>query len=163
MLVNPVDIRETLFLFLRETFESGKDPDGTVYLDRGAGLFDSVVALSAEQASKEVIPNGTTIAAQVNHSVFYLEVLERYLKDETPKVDWSESWQLHEVDEATWQTLKDKLNETYQRVSATLQTQDDWDKLEDGFAIAIHTAYHLGAIRQMLNLVEGEKHAQRIG
>jgi len=159
MSVNVVDIRETLSTFLTETFESGNNPEGTMYLDRGVGLFDSVANLSAEQASRKVIPGGTTVAAQVNHSSYYLEVLESYIQGETPEKDWPGSWQPQRVDEAAWQALKDKLKTTYERLSATLQSQDDWDKLEDGFAIAIHTAYHLGAIRQMLKLVEGENHA----
>ena len=159
MSVNAVNIRETLLALLTETFGSGDNPEGTMYLDRGAGLFDSVASLSAAQASRKIIPGGTTIAAQVNHSLYYLEVLERYMQGETPKTDWSESWHLQTVDETTWQALKEKLDETYRRISATLQTQDDWDKLEDGFAIAIHTAYHLGAIRQMLKLLGGENSA----
>lgn len=153
MSVNVSDIRETLFTLLIETFESGNNPEGTMYLDRGAGLFESLAGVSAEQASQEIIPDGTTIAAQVNHSLYYLEILERYNGD-TPKANWSESWELQKGDEAAWEALKDKLKTTYERISASVQTQDDWNKLEDGFSIAIHTAYHLGAIRQMLKLVE---------
>ena len=156
MSIEVADIRETLHTLLVETFESGTNPEGTMYLDRSAGLFDSLAGVSAEQASREVIPNGTTIAAQVNHSLYYLEILERYMQGETPKANWTENWQLQEVDAEAWQVLKNKTKTTYERISATLQTQDDWDKLEDGFAIAIHTAYHLGAIRQMLKLLKGD-------
>ena len=154
MSVNVSDIRETLSALLVETFQSGNNPEGTMYLDRGAGLFDSVADVSAEQASQEVIPGGTTIAAQVKHSLYYLEVLERYMQGETPKANWAESWHLQEVDESAWHALQENLKTTYERISASLQTQDEWDTLEDGFAIAIHTAYHLGAIRQMLKLVK---------
>lgn len=150
------DIRETLFTLLTETFESGDNPDGTMYLDRGAGLFDSLADVSAAQASQKVIPNGTTIAAQVNHSLYYLEVLEHYLQGKTPEKDWPGSWQPQTVDEAAWQALKSKLKTTYKRISTILEEQNEWDKLEDGFAIAIHTAYHLGAIRQMLKMIEGD-------
>ena len=156
MSVDVADIRETLSTVLVETFESGRNPEGTMYLDRDAGLFDSLATVSAEQASQEVIPSGTTIAAQVNHSLYYLEILERYIIGKTPKADWAESWQLQDVSEEAWQALKSDLKTTYERIGATLQMQDEWDKLEDGFAIAIHTAYHLGAIRQMLKLVKGE-------
>ena len=156
MSVEISDIKETLCTLLTETFESGDNPEGTVYLDRGAGLFDSLVDVSAGQASQEVIPGGTTIAAQVNHSLYYLEVLESYIQGEMPEKDWPGSWQPQKVDEAAWETLKNNLKTTYKRLRAILEEQDDWDKLEDGFAVAIHTAYHLGAIRQMLKLVKGE-------
>ena len=156
MSVDVVDIRETLSTLLVETFESGNNSEGTMYLDRGAGLFDSLATVSVEQASQKVIPKGTTIAAQVNHSLYYLEILERYLQGETPRADWAESWQLQGVDEEAWQALKNKMKTTYERISKTLQTQDEWDKLEDGFSIAIHTAYHLGVIRQMLKLIKSD-------
>ena len=158
MAIATADIKETLFTLLTETFQSGQNPDGTMYLDRGAGLFDTLAPLSAEQASQEVIPGGTTLAAQVNHTHFYLEVIERYMRGEAPKVDWSESWQLQTVSENQWRDLSKKLKETYERISTLLQTQEDWEQLEDGFAIAIHTAYHLGAVRQVVKFIGG-KHA----
>ena len=155
MSVTVLDIRETLSAWIIETFESGNNPEGTMYLDRGAGLFDSLADVSAEGASQEVIPGGTTIAAQVNHSLYYLEVLEHCIHSGSYEADWAESWQVQRVDEEAWQALKNKLKMTYERISTTLQTQDEWDKLEDGFSIVIiHTAYHLGAIRQMLKLLE---------
>lgn len=159
MSIDVADIRETLRTLLTETFESGDNPEGTMFLDRGAGLFDSLENVSANQASQDVIPGGTTIAAQLNHSLYYLEVLESYIRGDVPEKDWPGSWQPQSVDENAWQALKDKTKATYKRIVAILEKQDDWDKLEDGFSIAIHTAYHLGAIRQMLKLVEGEKDA----
>ena len=147
-------IKETLFTFLTETFESGKNPQGTVYLDRKSGLFESIAALSAEAASRHVIPNGTTIVAQVYHSLYYLEVLERFMQGNKERANWAESWQVRSLDEAGWQDLQKKLRASYERVCKTLQAQDDWeDKLDTGFAIAIHSAYHLGAIRQMLKFL----------
>ncbi|MCA9838492.1 MAG: DinB family protein [Trueperaceae bacterium] len=152
--VDVAAIRETLEFALLETFESGKDPTaGTMYLDKKSGFFDSIDQLSAEDASRQVIPGGTTIVAQVYHSLFYLQVLERYMQGHKEKANWDESWQVRELDEAGWSELKTKLKTAYQRIRDYFKTQDDWEQLETGFPIVIHTAYHLGAIRQMLKLI----------
>jgi hypothetical protein len=143
------DFKNNLFTLLTETFESGNNPDGTVYLDRGAGLFDTIGPLSAEQASREIF--GTSIAAHTHHSLFYLEVLERFMQGNTSKADWRESWQVKQIDEADWQALKSKLKASYRRIRNFFEEQTEWDsKLEAGFDMVVHTAYHLGAIRQLV-------------
>lgn len=143
------DFKNNLFTLLSETFESGNNLDGTVYLDRGAGLLDTIETLSARQVSQEIY--GTSIAAHIYHSLFYLEVLERFMQGSTSKTNWQESWQIKQVDEADWQALKSKLKESYQRICNFFEEQTEWDsKLEEGFAMVVHTAYHLGAIRQLV-------------
>lgn len=145
------EIKKSLFTLLSETFESGKEPSGTMYLDRGTGLFDTLAELSAKQASQEI--HGTTLAAHVHHSLFYLEVLERAIQGDFSKANWQESWQLASVDEERWQALKSNLYTTYQRIYKLLETQETWeDSLEAGFSMVIHSAYHLGAIRQLKNM-----------
>lgn len=153
-MITPDDVKQSLFTLLKETFEGGTNPEGTLYLDRGVGLFTTIDQLTAEQASRQVTPTSTTIAAHVHHSLFYLEVLERFMKGDTGRADWSESWQRQQVDEAAWDDLRHKFKTTYQRISNYLQTQDDWeDGLEEGYSMVIHSAYHLGAVRQMLKLL----------
>lgn len=146
------EVKESLFTLFTETFESGKNPDGTVYLDRGAGLLDTVADLSAEQASQQIY--GTTIAAHINHSLFYLKVLERVIHGDTTRADWQESWQLSKVDEVQWNTLRNEVRVAYQRICELLNRQEAWeDGLEAGFDVVIHSAYHLGAIRQMVKIL----------
>ena len=64
-----------LFELLDETFEKV----GGRYLDGGTSLFETLAAISAEAASQPVSANCASLAAQVEHVRFYLEVNEHYL------------------------------------------------------------------------------------
>jgi hypothetical protein len=49
--------------------------------------------------------------------------------------------------------LKEQLKQTYQRLSTMIHAIDDWDdddRVGGAIAIIVHTAYHLGEIRQAL-------------
>ena len=87
--------------------------------------------------------------------IFYLEVLERYMGgEEVVKQDWSEIWsRVGSVTPAEWGDLRARLRTTYDRLSQTLRTMEDWsgeDVIGDAIALIAHTAYHLGEIRQAL-------------
>ena len=67
--------------------------------------------------------------------------------------DWDSSWQVGEVTEAEWAALKQALRDSYARVRAIMEGFDSWDddnRLGGALAIIVHTAHHLGEIRQML-------------
>ncbi|MEZ4664470.1 MAG: hypothetical protein R2911_43615 [Caldilineaceae bacterium] len=55
---------------LKETFESVHG----VYLDKGTSLFETLADISAAEASIPVGGKCATIAAQVEHTRFYLDV-----------------------------------------------------------------------------------------
>ena len=143
-----------LFRLLRETFEQVEG----MYLDRGTSLFETLATISAEQASRPIGNGCAPIAAQVNHVRFYLDVLQQYMRDEPPaeKVDWQTSWQIGTVTPEEWQALQRELHDSYQRLLALLHSFESWegeDEVGGAMACVIHTAYHLGEIRQALCLV----------
>jgi hypothetical protein len=143
-----------LFELLDETFEHVHG----VYLDKGTSLFETLDHLSAEQASRPVSDGCASLAAQVAHVRFYLFVLENHmLHKEIGPVDWQEIWRTTKaVTPEEWAALKQQLKETYQRVLALLQSFDTWEGEHDiagSLAILVHTAYHLGEIRQALCVV----------
>jgi hypothetical protein len=142
---------ENLFAILTETFENTRG----VYLDKDADLLSTLAGLSAKQASREVL--GTTIAAQVFHTLFYVRALARYAEGFTGKTDWNESWTTKSVTEPEWDALKAQLREDYERVTGRLRAVTHWgeDPLDLGMAVAVHSAYHLGAIRQLVKAVGG--------
>ena len=148
------DFVDDLFTLLVETFESPPRP-GSAYLDQKAGLFDTLDAISAEQASRPIAEGGTSIAAQVEHTRFYLEVMEQFMNGRTEKVDWQESWQVEKVTPEAWERLKQDLKAAYESVTAKLKSIESWgdDEIGDSMAMVVHTAYHLGAIRQMMRVV----------
>ena len=143
--------RSELFDLLDETFENQHG----IYLDKGTSLFETLAGIDAADASRPVGQKCATLAAQVAHVTFYLEVLERYIQtDDAGQVDWGEIWRtVAAVTPEEWTGLNRKLRETYQRVMMLLRTIDDWEaegKLGGALAILVHTAYHLGEMRQAL-------------
>jgi hypothetical protein len=147
--------KKELFDLLEETFEQVQG----IYLDRGTSLFETLDTISAEEASRPVSAKCASIAAQVEHVRFYLQVLlEGCLqKKTTGRIDWEESWQLKEVTSDEWEALKKELRETYQGVLTAMKNLDTWEGEDDigaSLAILAHTAYHLGEIRQALCVVK---------
>jgi len=140
----------TLFGLLTEAFESVYG----IFLDKGTSLFETLADITAEEASQATSGRCATLAAQVNHVRFYVDVLEEYmLGTRTEQADWASSWQVGAVTEEEWAELKTRLRESYTRTRATMEGFDSWDsddRVGGAFAIVVHTAHHLGEIRQML-------------
>lgn len=144
-------LTEEFFKILDETFETHHG----FFLDKGTSLFETLEAITAAEASRPVGGRCASLAAQVRHITFYLDVLERaILNDDPGKVDWGAIWRTdHAVTPAQWDDLRQQLRLTYQRVSATLRSIETWDNADvigGALAIVVHTAYHLGEIRQAL-------------
>ncbi len=68
-------LKTEMMQILVETFESSNG----IYLYRGTSLFETLEGVTAEEASCSVCSEGTTLAAQVKHTAFYLGVLEDYI------------------------------------------------------------------------------------
>ncbi len=148
-------VTQNLFDVLDETFVKHHG----IFLDQNTSLFETLETITAAEASIPVGGKCATLAAQVAHVNFYLEVLEAYiLNKDIGKVDWGDIWRrVNKVSAEEWQGYKDQLKGTYQRVLSILQNCDDWndDKPIGGaIAIAVHTAYHLGEIRQAMCIVK---------
>ncbi len=148
------DFTGNLFTFLVETFE-GPPKSASAYLDQKAGLFDTLEHLSADRASQPVTEGATSIAAQVEHIRFYMDVLEQFMDGRTEKVDWKDSWGVQKVTPEAWATLKRDLKAAYDSVTEKFESTNEWgdDEVGDRLAIVVHTAYHLGAIRQMVKVI----------
>lgn len=155
--INQEYIVQNLFDVLDEAFVTHHG----IFLDEGTSLFETLETITAAEASIPVGEKCATLAAQVAHVNFYLEVLEAYiLNKDIGKVDWGDIWRrVSEVSLEEWKAYKDQLKETYQRVIAMLQSCEDWNDekpIGGTLAIAVHTAYHLGEIRQAMCTVKQE-------
>ena len=139
-----------LYDLLDETFTQVQG----IYLDRGASFFETLETISAQEASRPVSATCASIAAQVEHVRFYLQVLGDVIrKKPVGKIDWEESWQLKQVTPEEWDALKQRLRETHRDLLATMKNLEVWEGEDDigaSLAILAHTAYHLGEIRQAL-------------
>lgn len=140
---------------LDETFERHHG----IYLDKGTSLFETLENLSVFDASRSIIENGATIAAHVEHVGFYLDVLGEMMRTETVvKTDWREIWEtVRAVSPEEWQTSRQRLRESYERIVETIKSYDRWENeygLGAALGVLVHTAYHLGAIRQMATAIK---------
>ena len=140
---------------LEETFEYIHHG---IYLDEGTSLFDTLNEMTAEQASVPAGINASTIAAQVEHVLFYLDVLGQVITgQEVGTLDWREIWErVNVVSQEEWDDLKARLKAAYDQTSALIQGIEDWEAnnaIGGSIAILVHTAYHLGEIRQTLYTV----------
>jgi hypothetical protein len=136
---------------LEETFERHHG----IFLDKGTSLFQTLEEIDHDQASRLIGSGCATLAAQVAHVTFYMEVLERYLvANDQSRADWGEIWRtVSAVTPQEWAGLKAKLALTYRRVRGELEAAQSWESdphLATALAITVHTAYHLGEIRQAL-------------
>lgn len=136
---------------LQETFESVQG----IYLDKGTSLFETLATITAEEASRPVGKTCATLAAQVDHTRFYMDVLMGHMTGtNTARADWGAIWEtVSAVPPAEWDAIIERLRASYHTLRDYLNALTDWDAGEnfDGaLSIVIHTAYHLGEIRQAL-------------
>lgn len=134
---------------LRETFEGSPEGQPSAYLDRGVGIFITLEELSADAVSKEF--HGTTIAAQTEHAKFYLDRLCELIDGRTDRVNWEDSWLIETVNDTEWDALRASVKKSYESTLKCLASVEEWTEDRTGMAIGMvaHTAYHLGAIRQI--------------
>lgn len=140
---------ESAAFLLRETFEGSPAGQGSAYLDNGVGFFNTIDALSSDAASNRF--RGTTIAAQTEHAKFYLDRICEFLGGRTEKVNWDDSWLIEGVNEDEWAALRNSVRQAYENALRCIAAVENWDEPRVGMAIGMiaHTAYHLGAIRQI--------------
>ena len=129
------------------------------FLDKGTSLFETLATVSPEEASVPVGGKCATLAAQVKHVAFYLDVLERNVRTQQyERQDWGKIWrETTAVTPEEWAALKTQLRESYERIKKLFRDTAEWPSEQHvGGAIAaiVHTAYHLGEIRQALCTVK---------
>ncbi len=148
------DFLNSILNLLDETFEHHHG----IYLDEGTSLLETLETVSAQEASIPVGGKCASLAAQTTHVIFYLEVLERYIvHQDTSSVDWDEIWRtVEQVTPEEWAALKLKFEETYRRLDKTIRDNPTWneDTIGGSMAIVVHSAYHLGEIRQALCMLK---------
>lgn len=148
------DLVTSVAYILRETFEGSPEGLPSAFLDRGVGFFSTLGSLSAEGASAEF--GGTTIAAQTEHAKFYLDRLCEFINGRTERVNWDDSWLIETVNDGEWDALRESVRKAYENTLKCLAGVDEWTEERVGMSIGLvaHTAYHLGAIRQIVKKVD---------
>jgi hypothetical protein len=101
------------------------------------------------------MPGKTTIAAHVDHVCYGLSLMNRWAAGEAnpfADADWNGSWQRGQVTDDQWRALRDRLRQQVKSWQNVVATRTEWDDVTAAGALssAAHTAYHFGAIRQIL-------------
>lgn len=125
------------------------------FLDRGTSLFETLATITAAEASIPVGGKCATLAAQVKHISFYLDVLEKSVRTQQfERQDWGKIWrETSAVTPEEWEALKRGLRTSYDRIKALIADTPAWaseQHIGGAIAVIVHTAYHLGEIRQAL-------------
>jgi hypothetical protein len=157
--MNTADVAQTLETLHNELVR-GAPPTGGYMLNRhDGGLLGSLERLSAAGAS-EIIDGGSSIAAHVDHVLYYARLMNRWAAGERnpwKDADWKESWTRTTVTQETWAALRIQLERELRRWSDVMAKPRDVTSQEfTGMVASIaHLAYHLGAIRQMDRKIGG--------
>lgn len=148
--INQDDFTKALLILFKESFEGLTAREGNVFLDSGVGFFTTLGKIDARLASREI--NSNTIAAHSEHARFYLELLNNYLNKDYRVADFKQSWRVKTVSEDEWEMLRENLAKIYRNIEETFHKNEEWtlDTITVAMGMVAHTAYHLGAIRQML-------------
>ena len=140
----------------RELIEGVPDDEPTWVTNGGreGGLLGSVEGINAEQASRDFA--GTSIASHVEHVRWAIELANGFFRGDSARPSWSESWSVKKVDAARWEALKADLKSAALELLGHTHSRQKWQEplsVTGALASFGHTAYHLGAIRQLRKLV----------
>jgi hypothetical protein len=145
------DVKYAVLGMFRETVESV----GDIYLEPKTSLLETLDTVSAEMASIPVSATCATLAAQVEHVRYYMDVMEHYILGQEPdNVDWRQAWDtVSIITPEAWDESRARLKASYDRIVAHVIAMKDWEQgnsLMAVMVVVVHTAYHLGNIRQSL-------------
>jgi uncharacterized damage-inducible protein DinB len=146
----------------RETFEGTKPGQRyTHYVQGRETVIPSIADLSSEQASREIPGSRATIGAHANHLCYYLHLFNVSNRGEEERSDWEGSWIVQKFDDSTWDDVRKRTMAEYEEASRWYRKQaqlnDDFaseDQAISALANIAHAAFHLGAIRALIPIVQ---------
>ncbi len=146
---------------LREIFDGPPGSMAVLLKPGDPGLLKQLESIDAQTASVRPMPGRTTIAQHVDHVLYGIELMNRWAEGEPnpwATADWEAAWKRGPVNEVEWRELQSKLRKASEQWRAHVATRTEWDDLTAAGALSTsaHTAYHLGAIRQLLAASEGK-------
>jgi len=150
--------QRALSKMLTEIFDGPPGDEAFVINPGDPGLLRQLGTIDAKTASTSPTAGQSTIAAHVDHVQFGLAILNRWAAgDPNPwaGADFNASWQHTTVTEDEWRALCGGLRREADNWQKTVAARTSWDDMSAaaGLSTVAHTAYHLGAIRQILAAV----------
>jgi hypothetical protein len=140
---------------LTEIFDGPPGNEAYLLNPGDPGFLKQLESIDAKAASSRPMPGKTTIAAHVDHVWYGLTLMNRWAAgEENPfaSADWEASWKRTQVSEQEWRALRDRLRHEVKAWQDVVATRTEWNDVTAPGALssAAHTAYHLGAVRQIL-------------
>lgn len=147
--------QRALAKMLTEIFDGPPGQEAYMLNQGDPGLLRQLDTIDASTASKRSTPERTTIAAHVDHLHYGLSLLNRWAggdENAWAGADWNASWQRTTLTDDQWRTLRYSLRDEADKWQKFVAARTDWDDFgaDAVLSTAAHTAYHLGAIRQIV-------------
>jgi hypothetical protein len=149
----------TLKILFREVYEGPSKESGiwVTNSEPDSGFMGTIRSLDLIEVNKVRTSDNDTIAGHVNHLRFALNLANRSLRGENAhaSANWDDSWKVTTVTQEEWNNLLKSLEKEFQLLLDVIIDGIDW---EDHFALTgtiaqlAHGAWHLGAIRMMMNM-----------
>lgn len=140
----------------REAFEGvAPGKNSTFFVQGKESIFDAIDHVTAEQASWRPNEGVSSIAAHADHTRYYIHLANQENCGTAVEADWASSWRNQSVDSYQWDAIRSGLRAEYETMLAWLRSVEG--KNDFDFAISVmgqvaHAAYHLGALRQLVNV-----------
>jgi hypothetical protein len=140
---------------LMEIFSGPPGQEAYVLNPGDPGLLRQLDTIDAKTASTPPTQGQKSIAAHADHLQFGLAILNRWAAGEANPwagADFNASWERTSVAEDQWRALRDGLRRETDKWRESVAARTSWDDPSAAAALSTvaHTAYHLGAIRQIL-------------
>ncbi len=129
-------------------------------------VSDTLKDVSWQQAQQKTIASSNTIAALVNHLLYWNYIIMQRLKGENPPIPESNGFDVKELNsEEDWNKLKEETHQSFIQLAAAVKNFDA-EKLDETYAegkssyanniygIVEHAYYHLGQIVIIKKLVK---------
>jgi hypothetical protein len=147
--------QRALSKLLTEIFDGPPGSEAYLLNPGDPGLLRQLDSIDAAAASSRPMPGKTTVASHVDHVNYGFTLMNRWAAGEAnpfADADWEASWRRTTVTEDEWRSLREGLRRQADTWRKVVATRSEWDDMSAAGALssAAHTAYHLGAIRQIM-------------
>jgi hypothetical protein len=156
---NPEELTADIRALLLEAAVGPENPRETWFADNedGSGLLGSVRSISAKAAFAVPAEGLDCIAAHVQHATYSMNLAIRAYRGENPyeSADWSGSWVIREKSPELWNRILNDLEAAVNNLNGELTrgiNLSDPMLRRGSLGLIAHTAWHLGAVRQLLVL-----------
>lgn len=151
-------LQEATVTLFREAFEGrAEGSDYTWFVEGREAILPSLDAVDAMVASHAPGHGIVSLAAHAYHLRYILHWLNVPEGDPHPEGDWESTWAKGTVSDEEWVALRSEIRDRYRRALKWLSSNEDWS-VENGSLMFLsplpHVAYHLGAMRAILKLVQ---------